>query len=319
MYDPTEQSIELDGPAGRIREHVQYFGGDSGLFGIVTEPASAPARTKQPAVILVNGGNNHRPGINRNYTEWARRWASRGFRVLRMDIRGLGDSPCLDPIDHNVLYRAETRTDLLEAVDCVTGLGSETAIVMGLCAGGYQSLQAALIEPRISGLVMLNPLRFHDEAFVNRMKRLMRDPYKLRRLFDVPLRHLPGTLRAEASAIASILRRRVPGTRVMTPVARSMLKLTRRGTDVMIVFSEADRMLPIFEDYLGEQRKDLDETGLLRTPLLEGADHIFSPLWSQEYVTGVLDKYLERHRVSRESDAKDQSHDSSRKRQLSTG
>ena len=131
---PTEVVLPIGGT--RVREAAVFFGAHGGLFGIISEPIGLPVR--EPAVVLVSGGRNHRSGINRNYTEWARKLASLGHRVLRIDLRGLGDSP-LGPRRRRVLYSREGRHDVLDAVAWLNERGAERVACVGLCAGSYQA------------------------------------------------------------------------------------------------------------------------------------------------------------------------------------
>ena len=125
------------------------MGAERSVFGILAEHAAghrdapdllADAGPAPTGVILVNGGNNHRAGINRNYTQWARAWAGEGVSVLRLDIRGLGDSPPARARDLNVLYRAETAGDVIAAMDW---LERHRGIRRFVLAGGETSGAAA--------------------------------------------------------------------------------------------------------------------------------------------------------------------------------
>ncbi len=46
-----------------------------------------------PWVVLVNVAAEHHIGPGRRWVEWARRWAALGYRVVRIDQSGVGDSP----------------------------------------------------------------------------------------------------------------------------------------------------------------------------------------------------------------------------------
>jgi len=119
-----------DGQPGPIEEEAVYFGGDGGLFGILSHARVAGDSKPSPALIFVSGGNNMRAGINRNYTEWARDAALRGTTTLRFDIRGLGDSPPLLLEDLNQLYLSKTRDDLRAAIDLIETRVEHRGIVL---------------------------------------------------------------------------------------------------------------------------------------------------------------------------------------------
>ncbi len=59
------------------------------LFGLVTEPAGP---VESPTIVLVDEGNTHHIGQSRVWVDLARRLGGEGFRVLRFDLSGNGDS-----------------------------------------------------------------------------------------------------------------------------------------------------------------------------------------------------------------------------------
>ena len=63
--------------------------GELGLFGIVTDSG---ARHRGPTIILVNEGNTHHIGQARIWVDLARVLGTAGFRTLRFDLSGNGDS-----------------------------------------------------------------------------------------------------------------------------------------------------------------------------------------------------------------------------------
>ena len=74
-------------------ERVLVFGGRHPLFGIFTPANPALAGPGRPGIVLANAGCVSRVGPHRTYVKMARRWASLGFDVLRVDLSGIGDSP----------------------------------------------------------------------------------------------------------------------------------------------------------------------------------------------------------------------------------
>ena len=73
-----------------IIERAVSFGLNESLIGIVTEPVH-PAENL-PRVVALNGGVLHRSGRVRIYVTLSRRLAALGYRVLRFDMSGIGDS-----------------------------------------------------------------------------------------------------------------------------------------------------------------------------------------------------------------------------------
>jgi pimeloyl-ACP methyl ester carboxylesterase len=263
--------------SARLRESAVFLGAGAGIFAIATEPLDRPVL--EPAVVLVTGGRNHRSGINRNYTEWARRLGALGHRVLRIDQRGIGDSP--PPSGRrDALYSREGRQDVLDAVAWLKARGAGAVACVGLCAGSYQAFHAALAGTSIDALVMLNPLAFHDDR-ANDTDRPTRLQKMLRRI------------RRRALKLG---KRLFPGARVLARaerrIAASFLKLSERGIDVCIVYNDNEPYLGFLERALLPVRERLAASGRFRIETVGLADHIFSPLAVQARVTAVLVGYI---------------------------
>ena len=83
---------------GGIRESIVQL---DGLFGIVSEPQH---ETNAPAILLPNAGATHHAGPNRLYVFLARALSRAGFRCIRFDLSGLGDSIIENPEQENDAY-----------------------------------------------------------------------------------------------------------------------------------------------------------------------------------------------------------------------
>lgn len=252
-----------------IRERTEFIGRNL-IFGILTEPAG---RMRLPAVVMVNGGRNHRVGINRNYTEWARRLAARGHAVLRIDLRGLGDTDPATPEGLGRIYTNDGTQDVLDAVAWLRAQGHERICCVGLCAGGTQAFRAALLGPTLDAIVMLNPLKFHaDMAGAPRTG--------LHGFWRRAWQRLPRELRTWGS----------PERRI----AASFTDLSSRGVDALIVYNSNEAYREFLEGALHRSRRALGAAGRFRIEIVGASDHIYSPLWAQAEVGRVLEEYVER-------------------------
>jgi pimeloyl-ACP methyl ester carboxylesterase len=96
-----------------------------------------------PAVVLVHEGICDSRMWDREWQEW-----SPSFRLLRVDLRGFGNSP-LEPGAF-----AQAR-DLIEALEAQ---GMERAALVGVSLGGRVALEVALARPElVSALVLVAP------------------------------------------------------------------------------------------------------------------------------------------------------------------
>jgi exosortase A-associated hydrolase 1 len=119
------------------------------LVAIHHQAAGAPRR----GVVIVVGGPQYRIGSHRQFVLLARALAESGIPVLRFDYRGMGDSEGefagFEAID----------LDIGAAIDAFTAHcpSLREIVLWGLCDGASASLFYAYQDPRVRGLVLLNP------------------------------------------------------------------------------------------------------------------------------------------------------------------
>lgn len=104
-------------------------------------------------VIIVVGGPQYRVGSHRQFVLMARRFAGRGVPVLRFDVRGMGDS------EGDFRSFEELDDDIRAAIDAfMVKLPTLSKIVLlGLCDAASANLMYGKSDPRIHGLILLNP------------------------------------------------------------------------------------------------------------------------------------------------------------------
>src|SRR5579872_5230912 len=130
------------------------------MFGILTEPIEHTPRS-ETAVILVDSAANHRIGNNRMYVTWARAWAGLGFRVLRFDLAGIGDSPVQPGRREKEVYSPRAMFETQAAVDFLEDRGCKRFVVGGICSGAYVAFHSAVADARVAGVMLMNPPTFH--------------------------------------------------------------------------------------------------------------------------------------------------------------
>ncbi len=140
-------------PGGCI-ETPMHFGPDNRLFGVLCDPDAGPS---SQIVVIVNGGRDPHYGASRQGVEFARRLARSGISSLRADFAGLGDSLGL-PGSENVMSHsfADRTADIQAMLDALQARGYRKFTLQGVCSGAYHAFHAALAEPRISGLMLVN-------------------------------------------------------------------------------------------------------------------------------------------------------------------
>ena len=144
----------------------------SSLVGVL----SGAALVAERGVLIVVGGPQYRAGSHRQFTLLARHLAERGVPALRFDYRGMGDS------DGGVRTFEHAGADIRCAVDrlfaSVSGL--KDVVIWGLCDAASAALFYAHLDPRVSGVVLLNPWVRTEHG----LARVHLRHYYLRRLFQ---------------------------------------------------------------------------------------------------------------------------------------
>lgn len=143
-----------------MNESSCQFGGDNRLAGIVTHP-EGPSR--RAALVLVSAGLSPKCGPFRLYSELARRLSRDGFVTLRFDLGGIGDSR---PAHTKESLEKRSRREIEAAVDYLTGRHELDDIILGgLCSGAEDSFRAAEVDPRVTGVVMIDPFAYRTPGW----------------------------------------------------------------------------------------------------------------------------------------------------------
>lgn len=214
------------------------------LPGILTEPAGATSG--DVAVVWLNAGAIRRSGPNRMWTEAARRWAARGVPSLRFDLEGIGDADGdVDwGEDQGGFYLPAYSGQVRAALDALEARGVARRFVLaGLCSGAYWALHEGADDPRVSGVIAINPRTLAWDPGLGTarearaLRRLVR-PETWRKVADgriAPRRALEVS-RAALSRVAELRAHASRGTDG-DPVADLLDRLEHGGTRVLFLFS----------------------------------------------------------------------------------
>jgi pimeloyl-ACP methyl ester carboxylesterase len=140
--------------SGKFSEQALLLGKRETLVGIIARPSSPPP-DERAAVVILNTGIVHRVGHHRMYVSLSRKLAAAGHVVLRFDLSGIGDSEQrndkLSTINSNL-------ADIKEALDFLAAnkLASRFVLI-GLCSGADHAVLYAPADPRVVGLVLMDP------------------------------------------------------------------------------------------------------------------------------------------------------------------
>lgn len=285
--------------------------GFEGLVGVLSEPSSGTRR--DVAVLLNNTGSGHRVSNHRLNVQLARALASQGFCVLRFDRAGMGYSrPTPEGLENDV-YAGAGMADMRSAMDFLSqARGCRTFVLAGLCSGAYFSYQAAAVDARVRGLIMINPLTFDwhaGDSLETRISRTykssgfyLRNAGRLqtwKRLLrgDVAVHRIAAKLVERGLArlrqmLLDGLRRLGLGGLLARPVAHNFLQMAKRQTDLLFIFGADDSAIDVVAAELGPQAQILKNYPLLRMEVVDNTDHTFTPRWSQTYLIDLITRHL---------------------------
>jgi pimeloyl-ACP methyl ester carboxylesterase len=136
----------------RLKEQALLIGPQRALVGVLTPPMEG-APPQDVTVVILNSGVIHRVGANRLHVELARDLARAGFRVLRFDLNGIGDSPPRSDAGLSILDAV--MKDIRDAIDHVAGQHGRVAL-FGLCSGAGHALVYAPQDERVTALILLD-------------------------------------------------------------------------------------------------------------------------------------------------------------------
>lgn len=305
--------VTLSSPAGpKIRERAVFFAEQPRRFAIVTEPQAD--ETRRRAVLLFNGGATYHIGPNRMYVSLARRWARRGYLVMRVDLAGLGDSATRPGRPDNEVYPPAAVDDMRAAIEFISSrYGTREITVGGLCAGAYHSLRAAVSGLPVQRILMVNPLTFFwkegmtlsdltlAEVIQNpsvyyrerirsgrSWKKLVTGHVNLWRVIRILVQR--AWLAAE-SRLRDLMRRL--HIHLPNDLGWELERITARGVRIVFAFARGDTGVGILKIQAGNSVQRLGERCHLH--IIEGGDHIFSQAQARKQLEDILSEELFAH------------------------
>jgi exosortase A-associated hydrolase 1 len=128
---------------------VVFDCGENRLVGIAT----IPEVTAKVGVLILVGGPQYRAGSHRQFTLLARSLGEAGIASFRFDYSGTGDSEGqkrdFDETQEDVFAAAQTFLD--------TAPGVSQLVLWGLCDAASSAMMFAHLDPKVIGMILLNP------------------------------------------------------------------------------------------------------------------------------------------------------------------
>lgn len=267
--------------SGAVTEEAVRLG-SIGLFGIATVPDTV---TRAPWVVLLNVANEHHIGPGRQWVELARKWASMGFRCLRLDQSGVGDSPAHPGQVENVSNAREWITDVPEVVGTLAA-DSTPVVIISLCAGAYSAMEAGF-QTQVDAVVAVSPVA--SSPMMARSTDLFDPRRRATRPWIRPLVKLNRAHPKVAGGLWRIYRQFAVWQAPMAIVAG----LVRRGTDVLLIANPHDaRNFREVLYWLTVGRIPVSLSRRYRLVQVRGADHALLTQAAQREVAAIMTTHL---------------------------
>jgi alpha-beta hydrolase superfamily lysophospholipase len=300
--------VSPETPQAFITERPVLISSGATLFGIVTEPPSDEKRRR--AVLLLNPGADSHIGASRMYVSLARRWARRGYFVLRLDLAGIGDSATRSGNTDDEVFPDEAMDDIRDAT---AFLRARYAIVdmtvAGLCSGAYHALRAAVDGVNLNRILMVNPQNYFWEKGMTleqlQLAEVVHNPGLYRRRVLSPrawLRIFTGQvniprivliylhrLRLAAEATLRDFGRRL-GIRLPQDLGRELEKVVADGIRVTFLFARGEPGIELLKLQAGSALSRLGNR--CRVRIVDSGDHIFSRRAPRSIMENVLSEEL---------------------------
>jgi alpha-beta hydrolase superfamily lysophospholipase len=311
VHASPSQPLATASRAGQaVQERAVTYDDAGRLFGILAQRAEPSGRRARTAILFLNVGSNHHVGPHRMYVTLSRELAGLGFSAFRFDVAGLGDSRAHPGTRENQLYSRASVRDVQQAM---TFLGrtvdAERFVLLGICSGAYLAFHTTVADPRVSGMVLVNPQTFEWREGDSLELKIKKESYKATRFYRqamfkrdtwVRLYRQEINLRGIADELYDRSRQQLAArvSRVLSMsngaghVARSFIDISDRGTNSLLVYSGNDGGIDVIESHLGTGGGRMRRRKNFRFEIIDGADHTITPLASQEQLERLLTGYM---------------------------
>jgi len=285
VADGVERPVWIDGPTP--------------LFGFLSEPAQPAA--DRPVMLILNTEANPHVGVNRLSVLLARRLLHCGIASLRVDLGGIGDSPAVPGRPDKSCDRPAFVADVRQAVDWLARRGYRRIVATGHCAGGWVSYKTSLVEPRITGQILINvqglwpqPPSSSGKFESNRTYlRLLFAASTWRRMLkgEIRVREIARVLRSRLGQAILVRLKRLAGTKSTTGTLTErtlgeVADLTSRNVTTELIYVESNPGIDELELHFGHRGKMLASAGI-RLTFIEG-DHLFAYKNSRERLLELM-------------------------------
>ena len=285
LSDPSAAQDEGGGLRGRVTfsaglgtvsEEVVELGSKS-LVAILTEPPSPEPGAL--TVVFLNSGSEPHIGSGRAWVEFSRGLAASGYRSVRVDFRGWGESPD-EGLAPGRPYDQHCAADAVDVVHALRARGHERVVLLGLCAGAWIALRTALQEP-LAGVIALNPQMYWRPG----------DPVEAL-MSDTRVRRAPERRREAWGGRWGIWTTLdLAGHRPWA--ARWLDDLGKSRVPVAMVFAEGDDGIEYLRSRVARRLERVRRSGIIRIVEVPQIDHSMHRVWLRPLMLDAIRRELE--------------------------
>jgi pimeloyl-ACP methyl ester carboxylesterase len=273
-----------------MKERVYNFGTNNELSGILTLAESEYQKKNVPSILFLNAGFLHKTGFNRFNTDLARLLSIYGYSSLRFDLHGLGDSASCPP---SIDYEKQAIIDIQQAIDEVTAKSdTQKCIIIGLCSGADFAHTAAVIDSRISGLVLMDGYAYRTLGYYIRdYGPGIINPYRSVRFAvnQIRKRFFSATYQKDLKQSNEVYIRSFPPKKL---IMKQLQELINRGVKLFFIYSGGVPLYYNYEDQFFDMFRSVKFKGMVFHRYFKEADHTYTIMSVRQKLKSTISEWI---------------------------
>ncbi len=277
-----------------MKERAHLLGPRESILAIVHEPEPPPP-AERPTILVLNAGIVHRIGPHRISVRLARALATAGFRVVRIDLSGIGDSAARPD---GLGFEEAAVADIREVMDDLSARHRANAFVLfGICSGADNSFQTAHADPRVVGAALIDGVVYPTPGFyLRRYGRSAKRPSAWVGLAKRGLRSVRARLKAKVVAPEPAVSapstptyvREFPPKKVFE---KNLQGLVDRGVKMHWIFTSGVAFYQNYERQFLDCFRSIDFKDRLTYTYFPESNHTFTELREQRRLAQVMTEW----------------------------
>ena len=265
-----------------MREEALLIGSDHAVVGVFTPTLDKVGGCSDMAAICITAGLLHHVGPHRLHVLLARALAKQGISTLRFDLSGIGDSAIRtdDLIANEVPVQ-----EINDAIEMLETRGFTRFILFGICSGAMRAAKAALGNPKITGIILVNTGGDDGSAEIDPgpaaqfyLRKSLWNLSAWKNLFTGKVKYRALFYILWSAVIKKFKVDNKPSTSVEEVLSSRIQPYIQQGTSLLLVLS--DRHAQIYELY--KQAYDNLQSAQFKILVYPNTDHLFTSLSEQQ-------------------------------------